>query len=303
MNVSITDIPYFPFTGEPYKPSMGVKPLNLEHWIEVDDQYPLYIQKKIELFNTRSSDVLGVLPEAAPGIFELHAILKSHLSQVFPDKFKRLPSGELQLTETHPATLGLNPSQLKPHTEAEQALLELSLWTQEDWALMHPRPPVQLSAGSICFPSRWSLQDKLGKVSDQIHTPVPKFETIAKPTQSFLERIQPEKPMWRLNWSIHDNADLFAFPGEHSPKLDLHADQILNQTFLRVERQTLRKLPQSEFIAFSIRTYIHPMSQVAASAERRALTLKSLELLDMETAHYRGMKHFFELLKEALAKG
>ena len=86
-----------------------------------------------------------------------------------------------------------------------------------------------------------------GLDASAIHEPVPGFaQTLAQPTTSFLDRLTPERSFARLNWTIHDSALRFA-PHSVAGRTDLTPENVLGETFLRIERQTLRRLPSSGF--------------------------------------------------------
>lgn len=245
---------------------------------------------KKDIVRSNRDLVLRVLPGAEKACLELRDTLASHLATTFPQKFS--------LRERTLSTpLGLHYS---PPTQAEEALEQISQWTQEDWAIMSAKPPVRLDAGLICFPSRWSLAEKIGLDADGIHGPVPKYASISKPTQSFLERISTEKPMWRMNWTIHDSDRLFC-PTPHPPADGLSEGNILERTWLRIERQTLRRLPQTGSVVFSIRTYLHLMSDVVATHEHRRQAKESILALSPESAAYKGMRNFYRLLVARLS--
>lgn len=272
---------YFPLGDNDSRPQLHLKSLSLENWIEIDDEFSAQIGRKSEILNHHRDTVVRVQSgtNADEAAIELNAILRTHLVN-----FHDLPAKK----EPRPKN-------------AEEAFLQISTWVQEDWALLSPEPPVRLIAGLVCFPSRWSLADKMGLDSNGIHGPVPRFNGIAKPTQTFLERLAVDKPMWRINWTIHDSNELFC-PGPHPSASDLTVDNIISRTWLRVERQTLRRLPETKAVAFSIRTYMHSMSEVVADEGRLKTLVSTLEKLNPETSGYKGMGAFYPLLLDAVQK-
>lgn len=281
----MTELPYFPFTPFDDQPRVGLKNLELTNWIEIDENWERHVRMKKDIVQSNRDLVLRVLPGAEEACLELRDVLALHLATTFPRKFS-LQDRKL-LTP-----LGLSYA---PPAQAEEALEQISEWTQEDWAIMSAKPPVRLDAGLICFPSRWSLAEKIGLDSDGIHGPVPRYASIAKPTQSFLERISTDKPMWRMNWTIHDSDRLFC-PTPHPPAEGLTEENVLEKTWLRIERQTLRRLPQTGAVVFSIRTYLHLMSDVVSTDERREQAKESIMALSPESAAYKGMRNFYQLL-------
>lgn len=283
--------PYFPFTEEPHKLQMGLKPLDLKEWIEIDSFHRIHIEEKAKLLKDHYKTVLQTRPEAEPACFELYQTLKEHLLnyhaeefEIHKDRFLVKATGRFFSTAQN----------------AQEALEQITCWVQEDWCVLSSQSPVRLMAGSVCFPSRWALSDKIGKDSEGIHGPVPKFkENIGKPTMNFLEKITVDRPMWRINWTLHDSDTLFC-PGPHPGRQDLNLENVLEHTYLRMERQTLRRLPKTGAVIFTIRTYLEPMFDVIADPERRRLLGEAVRSLSDEMAEYKGMKDFHALLKQTL---
>ncbi|MCB0347358.1 MAG: DUF3445 domain-containing protein [Bdellovibrionales bacterium] len=291
MPSTCSTIKYFPFSGEPHKPSMGIKPLDLGQWIEVDELFSEHLRYKQTLVNEHYETVIQQMPSASAAILETESELTKHLAKTFPDIYELNKNNFLIKPTQQDFVIDNDP---------KEALRRIAQYTQEDFCLLSNTAPVILEAGTVCFPSRWKIQDKIGKDTFGIHAPVPKFkETIGKPTASFLEMLPKDKPVWRMNWTLHDNYDLFCPEAQESHK-DLDVNNVLSETFIRVERQTLRRLPVSNYVLFSIRTYIYPVSLAISDPKRKDLLRRTLEGFPEDTAFYKGMRRFFPILKEAL---
>jgi hypothetical protein len=270
---------------------MGLRPLDLAAWIELDEAHGRELALKRRILAQHRDQVLRVQPAAAEAVFELHAVLGEHLCRTFPAVFAAAASG---------LSLRATGETFAPPATAEEAFIQMAAWVQEDLCLMSPQPPVRLEAGCVCFPSRWSLADKMGLDSDGIHGPVPRFAgALAASTTAYLEKVQLHKPVWRLNWTIHDSDQLFAPVAVHRA-LGLTARDVLDRTFLRVERQTLRRLPRTGYVVFTIRTYVTSMAAVAADPGRRCLVHEVIETLPDDLAAYKGLAAFRPALLEAL---
>ncbi len=280
---------YFPFDGNPYQPKMGVQALEPAQWIEIDpERWDFEIALREKLVATKPEVVLGALPEASDACFELRELLAAHLAAHAPDRY-RLEGNSLTVRgKTHPA----------PKTPLE-ALAQLATWTQEDWAILQGESAPRVVAGAILFPSRWKLPDKLGLDPVGVHQPVPNFHTIAAPVDRVLSRIRDGFPLWRVNWTIHDSDDLHV-PDPHPCDPDLTLANVLSKSFVRTERQTLRRLPRSNAVVFSIRTYLYRISDVVTDPERHRKLLGTLEGMPRVSADYKGMKDFYDLLIGAL---
>jgi hypothetical protein len=178
----------------------------------------------------------------------------------------------------------------------EPALLTAARLVQEDLILMRRgEAGWRLAAGSLSFPSSWSLREKFGRPIHEVHGPVPEFgagtrqaELIAR----MFDSLRPDMPVIRWNWSVYDSDRLFhpetAEPGSRRFGSGARAENV----FLRVERQTLRKLPVSEDILFTIRIYVDPLAALERHPERAriagALAAQLNELSDEQVA-YKGL--------------
>lgn len=288
-------LPYFPFTGEPYEPSMGLKPLDLRDWIEPDALQGEHLRLKADLLVRERDLVLRAPEETREACRELYRELARHLPRHHPD-FYQLNDGFLRVLATDRTV----PATPPPDASAETLLSSLSEWIQEDVCLLSPTPPVRITAGSVCFPSRWNLPEKFGLDPAAVHAPVPRFNaTLGTPTRHFLERLTVEKPVWRLNWTLHDSDTLFS-PHPVPGRTDLTPDNVLGAVHLRIERQTLRRLPETGTVVFTIRTHLTPLTEVIADPDRRRLLHATLVTLPAEVVAYKGMATFMASLLETL---
>ena len=291
--------PYFPFTGEPYPPTMGVKPLDLAAWLEPDGSLADDLAEKSRVLASARDLVLRVDsdPEkaraATEAAEELYAELERHVIQYHLTHYALSDSG-IRIHSTGEVVSAGNG-------DAAERLAPLAALIQEDVCLLSPTSPPRLAAGLVCFPSRWNIAEKIGLDAAAIHQPVPGFaRTLAQPATSFLERITPERAFWRLNWTIHDSNVRFA-PHPVRSRTDLTEDNVLASTFLRVERQTLRRLPMTGFVVFTIRTYIDRLDGLVADPDRRERLRRTLDSMPDDAVAYKGMATFIAPLRRALA--
>jgi hypothetical protein len=163
----------------------------------------------------------------------------------------------------------------------------------EDLCLMEKSPTpgggYLLTAASVCFPSRWRLSEKIGTSLAAIHSPVAHYDRISEATDRFFEALTTQRPVQRVNWTLIDDPELFQpEPARRSADraardvFDAPADQI----HLRIERQTLRRLPATGGVLFTIATDVSPLG--ALSAPQRADLAGSLVGVDATTSRYKG---------------
>lgn len=259
---------YFPINEEPFKAKLGLNFLDLKDWLERDETFVAQTNLRKSLIRDRRDEVLAVLPGNEDACFELFELV----NEIVP--------------------LGEKPA------KADEALAALAGAVQEDFVILTKDGGVRAGAALVCFPSRWKLASKMGRDSNGIHEPVPGFAAIAKQTQAFLERIATDKPMWRTNWTIHDSEELFCPKAEPHPPIE--NERILNETYFRCERQTLRRMPRTGQVVFTIRTYVTPIEQVISEPKRRQDLKKVLVSMPADVANYKGMGAFIHTLIAAL---
>lgn len=242
---------YRPFFPGPWRLQMGLKALDLGDWIELGPDSPAQMAERRCLLADRRADVLAGLPGSEEAQRELLDCLVEHLLARFPDRFQRTGDAirEPWTGSAHPVRRSAEP------------LATVGGLVPEDVCLLEAGPEgYRLTAAVLCFPSHWWLADKLGRPLDLIHAPVPGYEAALAPAVNrFFAGIRVERPVWRLNWSLHDTAALFLPTPDHEPEPSSEGER---GWWLRIERQTLRRLPVSGAVAFTIRTHLEPLAQV-----------------------------------------
>ena len=86
-------------------------------------------------------------------------------------------------------------------------------------------------------------------------------ERLGKPVDRFIGLLVPDRPVWRLNWSLTNDPTLFqpVGHGRRDTDPDITPENVGRRIFLRVERQTLRRLPRTGAVLFTIRTHQRPL--------------------------------------------
>ena len=242
---------------------MGIRKLGDAPWLELT--HPEFEQQRAhrsELLAARHSELVGHIdgPDVLAASQELLATIQA------------------ELTATGIARPEV-PDDLHPIDEAGRLVREdLLVHTVVDGQLV-------LSAGSLCFPTQWALNDKLGLPLAAIHAPVPTFSSeLERPVDRFMSQIRAGASVCRHNFSIVDDPKLCLLPKPFLPV------QTINDLWLRGERQTLRRLPESGAVVFTIGVDVEPMSALANPRRRPAAAalLKLVENMPPEILTYKG---------------
>ncbi|MGO1120893.1 heme-dependent oxidative N-demethylase family protein [Rhodovibrionaceae bacterium A322] len=289
--------PFLPFASGKFRLSMGLMALKPEDWLDLDSSYATYLAEKQRLLDTREDEVYACLPESQPACQELLEVVCQTLSDAHPDLFhlkdRRFSNG---LTD-----------QSFPLDKTDCCPLKLAaLQTQEDLLLLQQNDeggPYRLTAAALCFPTRWLLQEKVGQEMLGIHGPVPAYQkALGKPVDRFMSLLKPEKPVWRVNWALTDNDALFQPTGKSRVDDDpgFTLDKVGDQVFLRLERQTLRRLPNSGAIVFGIRIYQHPLRSLEAQPKAALGLARTIADLPPDMASYKSVRPFRKVMLEYL---
>lgn len=281
-----------PYDGSSTPFTIGLKPLDLADWLEIDHTYEFQIAEKRRLYAAVPDKVFVAEPDTGAAQREVLDLVRAHVIKRFPDRFKIADDGIE--AEGRPALSTDELENLPP-------LHAASLLTQEDLILMRKgETGWRLAAGSLCFPSSWTLTEKFGRPLHDIHAPVPGFGSGTR-NDELINRMfdRLHQPVQRMNWSIQAGDALYhplseAGRDERTEKrpskfgdLDLIA-----AAFIRVERQTLRKMPQSGDILFTIRIYLDPLGMLARHPDRARIApafAAQLRALSQEQLDYKGL--------------
>jgi hypothetical protein len=295
-SVKLASMPrYLPFQDGPWRLAMGIKALDLAEWIEIDQRFTAQLAERRRLLAERRAEVLAALPESAPGQQETLELLLDHLPERFPAHYRR-GDGRIENRTTG--------ERFAIEAWADAPLALAGRLIQEDLCLMRRgEAGYRLVAAVLCFPAHWRLSDKLGRPLDVIHEPVPGFgERLAATVDRFFESIQVARPVWRVNWSLVDQPTLFLPPEHRGHPRPISAEHAGAELWLRVERQTLRRLPRSGDVVFGIHTYVDPLEDAIRSPEAaRALAARIREMPDA-MARYKSILPIREPLLAWLAR-
>jgi dimethylamine monooxygenase subunit A len=285
-----------PYDGSAKPFTIGLRPLDLAQWIEVDRHRDAYLAEKHRLYGETPAKVFAAEDGTEGAQQEVLELITGHLQRYLPAL--DADSAPTRFSE-RAAEIPAPPLRLA------------SLLVQEDLMLMRRgEDGWRLAAAALCFPSSWSLEEKFGRPLQDIHTPVPGFgrgTRTAEIIHRIFDNLAVEQPVERLNWSLQAGADLYqplsnvarADRAQARPSRFPEADVAAN-AFIRVERQTLRKLPESGDILFTIRIYLDPMPVLERDAALAASLAAQLAALDTAQLDYKGLTADRDRLVERL---
>ncbi len=228
----------------------GTGPIPVAEWLQRDDAFAAQMAYRDRLIAERSEAVHAMGEGCRAAADELLATVLAELGSEYRREREgvRRPDGVVVALEGPP-------------------LLQAGRLVQEDLCILQkPEGGAEhvLTGAVLCFPSNWTLAQKLGMPMSRIHLPVDRYDAeVARRVQRLLDFLRPDAPLMRANLLLYSDSDLY------NPRREFHRHVPEGGArFVRVERQVLRRLPATGAVVFSIHTYM--VAPEALTPEQRA---------------------------------
>lgn len=289
-----------PYDGSSKPFAIGLRPLESSDFIEVDGKLESYLDEKDRLTSAIPEQVLVSEAGSEAAQLEILELVASHVCHHFPQNYQQ--NGDIVSIHGAGRVVDLASPDFPPIHRAASLV-------QEDLVMMRKGTSGwYLSAASVCFPSAWNLREKFRKPMHDIHGPVPGFGEGTRNAgliERMFDNLRPGTPVIRWNWSLYGDDRLFHPTSDHGMKRRFGSGIEPENINLRLERQTLQKLPVSGAILFTIRIYIDPIEAMEIHPQAAALATSIIEQLnamsDVEI-DYKGLKDERERLIKRLSK-
>lgn len=302
-------LPYFPFT-EKFDLKIGTSPLpGVESLIEVDQHYLKEVSVKRNLLKAHPDYYFQANAETSAYQWEVVEVILNSLIKTSPSSFILTKN---QNNWTFENNL-LNEKFSFRFGEDDSLPLAPLDWIgrqiQEDLLILNK--DLILIAGQLCFPSGWDLNGKMNKNFFAIHGPLPSVSnSMIETANKFIERIPQGKTFQRNNWGfrISDQLDLSArHSADYRKQLqeissEMNDENAGEKIFIRVEHQTLSRLPQSGFVLFTIHTYQNKLSDELKNSTKAKILHSFLNGVPQPLLDYKVMTPFVPTLLSYLQK-
>ena len=275
-----------------YKLKLGLRARSEAEWLPSDDSFGNELTRaeqialKARLLAKHHQDVFSAMPNTMTAGDEVLAMVRQHLKTY------------------HNACMATSDSGVHPLDMAARLI-------PEDLLLLAPFQDVavndtdatkwHLVAASLCFPAHWVLAEKMGRSLAAIHDPVPHYdERLAAPVDRFFNKMTVGPISSRMNWSLQIGKDLFT--PHRAARKAVSGDIDNDELCLRLENQTLRKLPQTGLVLFTIRTHIEPVSRwnhIPNAIDDLAQMLKDMSV---QAQSYKGASLYEDALIQPIQK-
>ncbi|HEV7304952.1 DUF3445 domain-containing protein [Ensifer sp.] len=273
-----------PYDGSSKPFTIGLAQLDPDRWIEPDHLLQHYLDEKKRLLKQDRNVVFAAAHDSIDAQRELLALIVDHLPARYPEIYRR--DGDTMIAG----------SGERVALDGDVPLVVAGSLVQDDLAIMMKTGDGwRLEAGYVAFPSSWSLAEKYGRTMNEIHGPVPGFEEGTRNADliaRMFDNLPPGRFVERFNWAVNIDGGLH-LPKSKSEGVAAEAIALTEErTFIRIERQTLRKLPETGAIVFTIRIYSDPLSILRSRPDAATLAhsfVEQLRALTLPQAAYKGL--------------
>ncbi|KAK1846921.1 hypothetical protein CCHR01_10436 [Colletotrichum chrysophilum] len=286
--------PYRPFRWA-YHQTMSLTKMDTDFWIELENTYHERIAQRQELYAKHGNAVVDSLPGCELACKELMEMVLQFVCARYPNQFQvkdgvlfnRILNTETDLKTTEPLIVLLNN-------------------IPEDFGIMlrdHETGRYFLRGGMVCSSVGWNLKDKVGQGLPGIHKTVPDYkEKMEFSMDRFFTKMPTSKPIQRGSWGLEMGQPLY-LPADHPDIAHREAqnpDLKPEDVYLRVDWQTLRRLPLSGAVVFNFKALFTPLSEFKDEPYIPSIVLKVLNEGKENILKYKGVWHVEHVAKPTL---
>ena len=143
---------------------MGIRSMNWESWIELDNEWLSYHQQKLNRIAERGSRLIMVHDLAKDAAQETLELLAKYVTKRYPSLFRFT-------NENEEAIQVIATGEVYPIRNSDDPMKYAALLVEDDLAIMIEGKDGQyyLRAGAILLPGFWRLEDKFGMPLSEIH--------------------------------------------------------------------------------------------------------------------------------------
>lgn len=305
----------FPFDRDDYMYAVNLEPhvpgrkgSAFENLIDVDEHYVSEMEDRA-LVLADDPKRCQMLPHMETAAWDTLELLMEEQARGYPEHFELHRQGnswhwinrplgiEDRFTFGDSSTLPYNP------------LEYITRQAQGDFAILdHRDDNLWMDAGTVTTQADWSLDFDIGMNFMQWHAPVPLAHQMGVFDRAlkFLLNLRHGQPVRRLNWTMTINPRLDTSP-ENYPKwgpdrMTVTPENVGDKVHLRVELQSLWRLPRSNALLFPIRCYLIKLEELATVPKWARRAHRVLKNLPPELADYKGLTRYRQTAVDYLAQ-
>ncbi|EGL53475.1 MAG TPA: DUF3445 domain-containing protein [Methylophaga aminisulfidivorans] len=301
---SVRRFPY-PFEEDEYMYSVNIEQHTpgapgsvFEHPIDVDEHYVAECKERAIVLSEDHTRCVA-LPHMMDAQWDTLELVMTSLSESYPSEFQLTIDGDNWHWVNKP--LGIEDRfvfgdvSTLPMEPFEYVMRQV----QGDWVIMDQRDnDLYADLGMVTGQADWSVAFDAGMSFKEWHAPVPHAPEmgIFDRALKYLLHLQYGSPVRRTNWRMCVNPRLDTSSETYdvwgTDNVSATKENAGDKVFLRVELQALFRLPRSNAIAFSIRTYMVSLADLATYPRWAKRLNRVLRSLHPDLAEYKGLNSF-----------
>lgn len=291
----------FPFPEDSYMYSVNMEPhvpgrpgSVFEHMFDVDEHYVSEMRDRALVL---ADDPLRCqsLPHMTLAGWDLLELIMVSKARDYPHWFTLTQDGNRWHWINRPLQIEQTFTFLDDTTLPCGPMEYITRQTQGDFTLQDQRDDnLWLEAGMVTTQADWSLDFDIGMSFHEWHAPVPLAHEmrVFDRALKFLLNLQLGAPVRRFNWTMTVDPLLDTSP-ENYPKwgpgkTTMTEGTIGQRQHLRVELQTLQRLPRSNAIVFPIRCYLIRFEELVSVPKWARRLHRVVRDIPDEIATYKG---------------
>lgn len=306
----------FPFPEDEYMYSVNVEPhvpkgspdSVYQNVFDLDEHYLSEVEERKRVL-ADDPRRYAALPHMMPAQWDTLELAMESLVRDYPEHFSLARNGDAWKWQNRLLGIEQEFTFGDPQTLPQEPFEYITRQLQGDFNIMDQRNDnLYMDAGMITGPADWSLQFDLGMDFVEWHTPVPDVAHqlgVFERARKFLLHLKLNEPVRRLNWTMTVNPRLDTSSERYNEwgveRSTVTPDNVGEVVHLRVELQALWRLPRSNGILFSIRTYLINMNDLVTVPKWAKRMHRVLKTLPQDLVDYKGLSRYRDVTVDWLS--
>ncbi|WP_078120321.1 heme-dependent oxidative N-demethylase family protein [Thiosocius teredinicola] len=305
----------FPFPEDEYRYSVNIEPHTpkegpgsaYEHLFDIDEHYLSEMHERALVLKEMPERCLSMPHMDLAGWDMVERVMVS-LTEDYPQHFTLTRNGDNWRWENKLLNIDDSFTFGNTGTLPLEPMEYIGRQMQGDFTLLDQREgDLYMDAGIITCPADWSLAFDAGMSFSEWHGPVPmaKDSTIFERALKYLTAIQVGKPVRRLNWTMTINARMDTSPETYHrwghERTTVTPENVGEKVYLRVELQVLDRMPRSNALLFSIRTYLMSLEDIVTNPVWAKRLHRVMKTLPQALIDYKGLSRYHTTVVDYLA--
>ena len=305
----------FPFVDDSYMYSVNIEPHvpggatgAFQAAFDIDEHYVAECRERALVLEQDPNRCI-VLPHMMAAQWDTLELIMESLAKDYPADFRLDRDGDRWTWTNRPLGIERNFMFGDPATLPCEPFEYITRQAQGDFTLQDQRDDnLYVDGGMVTTQADWSLEFNVGMSFHEWHGPVPLAHEMGVFDRAlqFLMRLQYGRPVRRLNWTMTVNPRLDTSP-ENYPiwgpdRTTITPENVGGKLHLRVELQTLFRLPRSNGILFGIRCYLASIDELARVPKWGRRLHRVLRDIHPELEAYKGLNRYRETAVAHLAR-